>query len=58
MKIVKNEQGFVVSVTAIIIAVIVGLMVLYFSNSISLNVTSSANNYSSYTSTLGSCFGY
>ncbi len=47
MKIVKNEQGFVVSVTAIIIAVIVGLMVLYFSNSISLNVTSSANNYSS-----------
>jgi len=46
MKIVKNEQGFVVSVTAIIIAVIIGLMVLYFSNSISLNVTSSSNNYS------------
>ena len=47
MKMIRNEQGFVVSVTAIIIAVILGLLVLYFSNSISLNVTSSANNYSS-----------
>jgi len=47
MKIIKNEQGFIVSVTAVIIAVILGLLVLYFSNSVSLNVTSSANNYSS-----------
>jgi hypothetical protein len=47
MKTKKNEQGFIVSVTAIIIAVILGLLVLYFSNSISLNVTSTANTYSS-----------
>ncbi len=47
MRVIRNERGFVVSVTAIIIAVILGLLVLYFSNSISLNVTSSANNYSS-----------
>ena len=47
MKIKKNEQGFVVSVTAVIIAVILGLLVLYFSNSISLNVVSTANTYSS-----------
>ena len=47
MKIIKNEQGFVVSVTAIIVAVILGFLVLYFSNSIALNVTSSSNDYSS-----------
>ncbi len=47
MKIIKNEQGFLVSVTAIVVAVILGFLVLYFSNSIALNVTSSANNYSS-----------
>jgi len=47
MKIINNEKGFIVSVTAIIIAVILGLLVLYFSNSISLNITSSADNYSS-----------
>jgi len=46
MKIVKNEKGFVVSVTAIIIAVILGLSILYISNSIAINVTSSANSYS------------
>ena len=47
MKIIKNDKGFIVSVTAIIVAVILGIMVLYFSNSIAPNVTSSANNYSS-----------
>jgi len=47
MKTKKNEQGFIVSVTAVIIAVILGLLVLYFSNSISLNVVSTANTYSS-----------
>jgi len=47
MKIIKNEQGFIVSVTAIIIAVILGLLVMYFSNSILLNVTSTTNDYSS-----------
>ncbi len=47
MKIINNEHGFIVSVTAIIIAVILGLLVMYFSNSIAINVTSSANNYSS-----------
>ena len=47
MKVIKNEHGFIVSVTAIIIAVILGLLVMYFSNSIALNVTSSTNNYSS-----------
>ena len=47
MNIIKSEQGFVVSVIAIVIAVVLGLIVLYFANSISLNVTSSANNYSS-----------
>ena len=47
MNIIKSEQGFVVSVTAIVIAVVLGLIVMYFANSISLNVTSSANNYSS-----------
>ncbi len=47
MRIIKNEKGFIVSVTAIVIAVILGLLVMYLSNSISLNVTSSANTYSS-----------
>lgn len=47
MKMIRNEQGFIVSVTAIVIAVILGLLVLYFSNSIKLNVTSTANTYSS-----------
>jgi hypothetical protein len=47
MNSIKNEQGFVVSVTAIVIAVVLGLIVMYFSNSIKLNVTSSSNNYSS-----------
>ena len=47
MKTLKNDKGFVVSVTAIIVAVILGIMVLYFSNSIAPNVTSSVNSYSS-----------
>jgi hypothetical protein len=47
MKILKSDKGFIVSVTAIIIAVILGIILLFFSNSIALNVTSSANNYSS-----------
>ncbi len=47
MNSIKNEQGFVVSVTAIVIAVVLGLIVMYFSNSISLNVTGAANNYAS-----------
>ncbi len=47
MKINKNEQGFIVSVTAIIIVLILGIFVLYFSSSISLNVTSATNTYSS-----------
>ena len=47
MKILKNEKGFIVSVTAIIVSIILGIVVLYFSNSITTNVTSSANNYSS-----------
>ncbi|MEE8341136.1 MAG: hypothetical protein V3S42_05355 [Candidatus Neomarinimicrobiota bacterium] len=47
MKIIKNEQGFVVSVTAIIIAVILGLIVLFFANSIALNVTTASDIYSS-----------
>ncbi|MFC1527912.1 hypothetical protein ACFL5D_04125 [Candidatus Neomarinimicrobiota bacterium] len=47
MKILKNEKGFIVSVTAIIIAVILSITVLYFSNSIAPNITSSVNNYSS-----------
>ncbi len=47
MKIIKNEKGFVVSVTAIVIAVILGLAILYISNSIAVNVTSSSNVYSS-----------
>ena len=47
MKTLKNDKGFIVSVTAIIVAVILGIMVLYFSNSIAPNVTSSVNNYSS-----------
>jgi hypothetical protein len=47
MKILKNDKGFVVSVTAIIVSVILGVMILYFSNSIAPNITSSANNYSS-----------
>ncbi len=47
MKMIRNERGFIVSVTAIVIAVILGLLVLYFSNSIKLNVTSTANIYSS-----------
>ena len=47
MNIIKNEQGFIVSVTAIVVAVVLGLIVMYFSNSISLNVTGAANNYAS-----------
>ena len=47
MKIIKNERGFVVSVTAIIVSVILGLMVMYYSNSAKLNVTGAANTYSS-----------
>ena len=47
MKIKKNEDGFLVSVTAIVISVILGLLVLYFSNSITLNVASTSNTYSS-----------
>ena len=47
MKIIKNEQGFVVSVTAVVMSVILGSMVLYFSNSVTTNVTSSSNNFSS-----------
>ena len=47
MKKLKNDKGFIVSVTAIITAVILGIMALFFSKSIALNVTSSANNYSS-----------
>ncbi len=45
MKIRKNEDGFVVSVTALIVAVILGLFFTYFSNSLSLGVASSANDY-------------
>jgi len=47
MNIIKNESGFVVSVTAIIVSVILGLTVMYYSNSIPLNVTSATNTYSS-----------
>ncbi len=45
MKIRKNEDGFVVSVTALIVAVILGLFFTYFSNSLSLGVAGSANDY-------------
>lgn len=41
----NNEDGFIVSVTALVIAVILGLFITYFSNSISLGITSSANDY-------------
>jgi hypothetical protein len=46
-KTIKNEQGFIVSVTAVIVACILGSFVMYFSNSISLNTTNAANSYSS-----------
>lgn len=45
MKIRKNDDGFIVSVTALVVAVILVLFITYFSNSISLGVTSSANDY-------------
>lgn len=45
MKIRKNDDGFIVSVTALVVAVILGLFITYFSNSISLGITSSANDY-------------
>lgn len=41
----NNEDGFIVSVTALVIAVILGLFIIYFSNSISLGTTTSANDY-------------
>ena len=44
---IKDEHGFVVSVTAIVVSVILGLLVMYYSNSIPLNVTGAANTYSS-----------
>lgn len=45
MKIRKNDDGFIVSVTALVVAVILGLFITYFSNSISFGITSSANDY-------------
>lgn len=46
MKERKNNEGYVISAIAIIIAVMLGLFVLYFSNSIKLSVTNAANNHS------------
>ena len=46
MKDWKNDEGYIISITAILIAVILGLIVLYFSNSTKLSITSSANNHS------------
>ena len=45
MKIKNNESGFIVSVIAIVVVVILGLFITYFSNSISLGITSSTNDY-------------
>ena len=45
MKIKNNEDGFIVSVIAIVVVVILGLFITYFSNSISLGITSSVNDY-------------
>ena len=45
MVIKKNDDGFIVSVTALVVAVILGLFITYFSNSISLGITSSANDH-------------
>lgn len=46
MKERKNNEGYVISAIAIIIAVMLGLFVLYFSNSIKLSVTNASNNHS------------
>ncbi|MEE8340504.1 MAG: hypothetical protein V3R52_00225 [Candidatus Neomarinimicrobiota bacterium] len=45
MKIRTNEDGFIVSVTSLIVAVILGLFIIYFSNSISLGSRTSSNDY-------------
>ncbi len=42
MKIRKNNDGFIISVTALIVAVILGLFITYFST---FGITSSANDY-------------
>lgn len=46
MKEWKNDEGYIISVIAIIIVVILGLFVLYFSNSTKFSVTNAATNHS------------
>lgn len=45
MKIIKNNEGFIVSVSALVIAIILGLFITYFSNTLTLGTTTSANDY-------------
>lgn len=45
MNIIKNNDGFIVSVTALVVAIILGLFITYFSNTLTLGSTTSANDY-------------
>ncbi len=45
MNIRKNNDGFIVSATALIVAIILGLFITYFSNTLTLGTTTSANDY-------------
>jgi hypothetical protein len=56
MRVIREENGYIMSVTAVIIAVALGLFVIYYSNSTRLSVTTSSGNYSgsqAYWSALG-----
>lgn len=45
MNIKKNNDGFIVSVTALVVAIILGLFITYFTNTLTLGTTTSANDY-------------